>query len=321
MFRDDRMPVLEKYTAQAEREYERLESLQKELAQVQQEISRIREQHEKDLPKVNSLTEEIGGMDRELKVLAGTQKVAKDTTERLRDEREILQGKVLEITEAVGALQDELKRLNARVVHSPEKLKQSIQSLSESITTARTQLVHRETESRQLSTKIEMLQELLNEIRACLQQMSDAEAIVHRHEDELRKLAAEKENVNQETSNLKNLGVREEQLKFQGQSAKDKIERLKANRQAKREQSEARIKRLEAEDKEVASKFGEMSAKMVERRGRYDELQEEIKNCKSTMDMDAVAIQECYEKLRQQTLEYQDNVILSLEELLTHFYE
>ncbi|KAJ1955950.1 kinetochore-associated Ndc80 complex subunit nuf2, partial [Linderina pennispora] len=250
-----------------------------------------------------------------------TQKAATETNNKLRSEKSELQDAVGAISHTIAGLQEELKRLNARVVHSPEKIKEAIAQLTQSIASGRTQLAQKESESRQLAAKIEMLEEILTDIRGCIQQMADAEDIVRRHEEELRKLAAEKENVNQETSNLKNLSVREEQFKYQEESAKGKIERLSQTRQAKREQNATRIANLEKENKEMTARFTEISCKMAEQRARYDELQEEIKRSKSTMEQDAAAIQESYEKLRQQTLEYQDSVILSLEELLGHFYD
>ncbi|ORX72637.1 hypothetical protein DL89DRAFT_264853 [Linderina pennispora] len=294
MFRDDRMPVLEKYTAKADEEYERLQKMQAELAQVQAEIAKIRAQHERDVPQVNKLEEETKAMERDIKKHASTQKAATETNNKLRSEKSELQDAVGAISHTIAGLQEELKKLNARVVHSPEKIKEAIAQLTQSIASGRTQLAQKESESRQLAAKIEMLDEILTDIRGCIQQMADAEDIVRRHEEELRKLAAEKESVSQETSNLKNLSVREEQFKYQDESAKGKIERLSQTRQAK-------------QNKEMTARFTEISCKMAEQRARYDET--------------PAAIQESYEKLRQQTLEYQDSVILSLEELLSHFYD
>ncbi|KAJ1935399.1 kinetochore-associated Ndc80 complex subunit nuf2, partial [Linderina pennispora] len=84
MFRDDRMPVLEKYTAKADEEYERLQKMQAELAQVQAEIAKIRAQHERDIPQVNKLEEETKAMEKEIKKHALTQKAATETNNKLR---------------------------------------------------------------------------------------------------------------------------------------------------------------------------------------------------------------------------------------------
>ncbi|KAJ2789453.1 kinetochore-associated Ndc80 complex subunit nuf2, partial [Coemansia guatemalensis] len=58
MFRDDRMPVLEKYTVQADQQAERLEAMQQELDQVNAHIATIKQQREQEQPRVNSLQTE-----------------------------------------------------------------------------------------------------------------------------------------------------------------------------------------------------------------------------------------------------------------------
>ncbi|KAJ2127701.1 kinetochore-associated Ndc80 complex subunit nuf2, partial [Coemansia sp. RSA 921] len=51
MFRDDRMPTLEKYTAQADEQAERLQSMQQELDQITQRIQAVQEQRAREMPR------------------------------------------------------------------------------------------------------------------------------------------------------------------------------------------------------------------------------------------------------------------------------
>ncbi|KAI9501470.1 kinetochore-associated Ndc80 complex subunit nuf2 [Coemansia spiralis] len=320
MFRDDRMPILEKYTAQADEQAERLEAMQQELDQVSARIEAIREQRKKEQPAVKALQEENKVLREEFVELRETQKSLRDATTTIKAEREELQDSIGAIKYSIAGLQEELGKLRARVVHSPEKIQQAITELSEKILQSRAQVTSNEEKSRQLLYRIEVLEEILEDIRACILLMGEAEETVRQHEEELRYLSRERENVAQESSNLRNLGVREEQLAFQNKSGEEKIERLEKSQLAKREQTAARLKQLQRERVAVSARLEETSKRMSAQRSRFDELQGDIKKARAAMEREVGEIQESYDLLRQQTLEYQDSVIQSLEDLISRFY-
>ncbi|KAJ2262209.1 kinetochore-associated Ndc80 complex subunit nuf2 [Coemansia sp. RSA 376] len=301
MFRDDRMPVLDKYTAQADQQAERLESMQKELDQVQAQIDAIRGQREREAPQAKKLLEGNQVLREELRVLTSAQASLTETTNKIKAEKE--------------GLDD-----SQRVVHSPEKIQAAITELTESIQQSRHQITANEDKARHLAVKIEMLEEIAGDVRSCVQQMIDAEGFVREHEEELRQLTKERESVAQENTQIRNLSVREEQLSFQSKSGQEKIDRLEKSRLVKREQAAAQLKQLQRERAEVSAKLEETGKRMSAQRARFDELQTDIKRERSAMDHVVNDMQISYDALRQQTLEYQDSVIQSLEDLLARFY-
>ncbi|KAJ1720312.1 kinetochore-associated Ndc80 complex subunit nuf2 [Coemansia erecta] len=316
MFRDDHMHILEKYTGQADEQAQRLEMLQVELDQTLAQIAKIQEQREREKEEVVKLSESNNVLREELKALSSKNTLLVETVKGTKAEKEELHDKIVEMNYFIANLQGELALLKARVVHSPEKIQQAIAELNDNITQSRQQVVTSEESAQQLAFKITLLEEIAADIRLCNQQMSEAEATVQQHEDELRHLARMREEVNQILVDIRNSGVRKEQLTFQNRSGEEKIDRLQKSQQAKRELTSAKLEQLKRDRVEISARLDETIKRSSEQRAKFEALQGDIRRERSAMDQEANDIQSSYDQLRQQTLDYQDSITHSLEDLL-----
>ncbi|KAJ1918813.1 kinetochore-associated Ndc80 complex subunit nuf2 [Mycoemilia scoparia] len=308
MFRDDRMPILEKHTLKWEQALQRSEQLQSKIQEIKEKIDDVKLQRESEESDVIRTQEENAELRSELEGLISNQKMLMEQLDDLKEEKERLEGKLATSTEESDKLKLEITRLKARVVHSPEKIQQAIVDLNAQITSAREQLLDNEKRSRKLTSKIGMLEALYQEIQASIRSMQECKDVVEQQEEEMQKLLQNRETIGQLESDINGHKVTKEQLEYTNSNADIRMTRLENTHEKKRAANSERLKKLQVDRIQALEQLEATRRKISEKKAYLDNLAQKISAEKRNIQEEIAQTQSQYDVLRRQTFVYQDEI-------------
>ncbi|KAJ1678945.1 kinetochore-associated Ndc80 complex subunit nuf2, partial [Spiromyces aspiralis] len=265
-------------------------------------------QREAERPDVERTKEENEELRTELKNMISTQTALMEQLNELKGEKETLEEQVTEVNEICDGLKLEITRLRARVVHSPEKIRNAIVELNAQITQTRQQLQDNEVKSRRLASRIELLDGLHQDVIACNRQMEECKEVVEEQEEAMQKLMQGREVVGQIESQINGLNVVKEQLEYKDSNTDLKISRLEGNQEKKREANGERLKKLQQERAQVLDQLEKIRQRVQEKKRYLDELNQKISTEKAKIQEEINQVQGQYDILRRQTFVYQDEI-------------
>lgn len=196
------------------------------------------------------------------------------------------------------------ERLKARVVQNPEQIKQTIKDMQASLASLKGECDAFEQASRNLQTKLESLSQVENDIEMCLQLIKECEVEQAKVEELMQVQSSATDEVYRKQAEIREVGLKEQQLKRQQQSTTEKLARLHAQVDSKRQAMDLRLEALRQE----WSKSGKERSDLQDQLDKYDEVinetRQKIQQMKQQHDSEVSSLQADFQKLKQQVMVY-----------------
>ncbi|RKP04575.1 Nuf2 family-domain-containing protein [Thamnocephalis sphaerospora] len=277
-FREERMVVLEQYTAKSARtiarrpeEYaDQLVMLQQQNQDLAQRLQNLRIQRQQEEPVVQKIKEANAEIHAELRDLKKRQSALTADIEQLKKEKSELSDKLA------------ITQVQARIVHSPEKLRKVIEELNDQLADAKQGVGDKERRARELQTRIEMFQAV-------------------------EELGNDREQIEQ-----KRLQIRELEIKEQVKTAEDKIERLHKSQQQRRDVVARKVGELNQDYARLQHERDETQRKINSQKQIVEEKEQQSLELRRHMEQEMSAIQSEYTRLRNQVESYQDELLRAI---------
>ena len=203
----------------------------------------------------------------------------------------------------INARQDS-NRLRGQIVESPEKLTQALAELNASLANEKENLTSNERRARELLSKLEGLTGVEQDLEKIKALMLDCEAEMAKHDEVMGRLTADQDALACRQAEMKELGLREQQLQRQGALMQEKLHRLVSQQALKRDAAKQKMESLRKEHQDILSERASVQAKVLETERVIKDFQNKITEVRRHHEDEMETIKADFESLRVQVQSY-----------------
>ncbi|RUS27143.1 hypothetical protein BC938DRAFT_483658 [Jimgerdemannia flammicorona] len=273
-------------------------------------LSRVQRADEE--PAIKKAREFNGGMTTELRELKKRQQALAEDIEQLKKVKNAQTDKMTNNQFLTMNTKQELQKLRSQIVQNPEKLKEVINEMSISLNTEKGEAVIKERSTREMQIKFDTMNIVEQEIINCVKLMEVCETEMQKFESVRDKIISDKDTIDNKNNELKELNVKEQQLKRQLATAQDKISRLQRQQAMKRESVQQKLAKLNEEFNLASNERAAVQVKIDENRRIVEELEGKIAELRANYEKEMTGIQSEYLRLKNQVDVYQNEIMQAL---------
>ncbi len=203
-----------------------------------------------------------------------------DLTERLHNNQVLRQN-----------TEREVQKVRSRIVHSPEKLKQALQDMGQSLISEKNALSEKSKKSREVAAKIDALTAIDADLASCIKVMEECESELARVEQAAKRVAQYQELKEQKQLEVRELSVRDQQLSRQLNNSEDKLARATRQLEAKRESTRTRMQKIQEERKWVLAERMEADLEMDRKKSIIEAIEKKILELRNEIEGEVNAVQ------------------------------
>ncbi|KAI8588324.1 kinetochore-associated Ndc80 complex subunit nuf2 [Geranomyces variabilis] len=279
--------------------------MDQENRELSERVNVLRLERAEQEPAVRELRERNSKWEADLRELQRQQAALTANVDRQKKEKAELSDALTKTQMTIMNLKQDCARIKSRIVQSPEKLKASIAEMSDSLTSDKAAVMATEKRARELQAKIDMMSSIEQDIRGCLNLMTECEAEKKKAEAASAKVILDKENLDKRRADSNELEFREEQLKRQLTGANDKIARLEKHQTVKENAMFAKLTRLKEEFRLASIEKAQCQERTDQNSKVIIEMESKAAELRMQESVDAAGLEDMILKLETHVLAYQ----------------
>ncbi|KAJ3415273.1 kinetochore-associated Ndc80 complex subunit nuf2 [Chytridiales sp. JEL 0842] len=300
-FREERLAVFEQCTLKSAEYQMEKQELEEKNREVAEQVNTLRLQRAEEEPAYQKRRDENQKLAADLREFKKTQTAMTNEIEALKKAKAEVTDKSANTQFLVANGKQDCIRLRSRIVPCPEKLQQALVDMNQSVQMEKSNLQTLERRTRDLDSKIEMMTTVDQSVVSCLKVMEECESEMKKANAASAKVQAEMENIEKKKILLRDVDIKEQQMKRQLNNVEEKISRLQKQWEAKKDTNEEKRAKLDQEYQNILQERDTNQIHIDENNKKISELEMKIAELKKKMEMDVASLQDDCNKLQSCT--------------------
>ncbi|PWA03279.1 hypothetical protein BB558_000600 [Smittium angustum] len=312
MFRDERMPIIEKYMAKDEKLLQRNQELIKEIAEIEEQINKIKQKRKDEESAVQEGIQENSKMKALLMEIKDKCENASTKLSNLSKKKNSLEEKVEKMRKSVSDKTSELNYLKARIVHSPEKVQMEIDELERSIIRINQEILDTENYNAKRGSRIEMFNELVVELGKRIDQVNECIENIDKNKSYEKKVAELNEAVASLQRDIKDGEIQKEHLSIQVNNFNETGDLLRKRKEEKGQSLNKKIGELRKTKLINENRLMEIQKSVDTLKNSAREFKNQSNEIKARIANNIGDINANYDELLKQVMKYQQGILMIL---------
>lgn len=307
-FREERMPVYEKYTGAYDEYAGRLQDLEYQNQELIERLEALKNRRNEEEPLIRSAQEQNVSLTNNLRELKKHQTHLTNENDDLKREKNDLVTKISNVQYLLVNVQQDCLKTRSRIVYSPEKLRANIADMTKNLASERLAVANSEKRARELLSKVEAYRQVEQDLTSCIRLMEECESELVRLEDSKTQVSVQRELVDQKQLEVREIDFREQQLRRQYTNVEDKRLRAKRQADAKREAALKRMESIKLEYQAMITERAQRAQEIERKRAIADQTEKKISELKASVAKEVEEIQNEYKKLHGHVETYMEQM-------------
>lgn len=282
--------------------------LAKENEALQAELAGLQEERDAELPEVARVEAEIDMVYGENQSLNNQQATLSAEVRNLKQEANKLQDEASQLSLKLNSASVVEEDLKMQIVHSPQKVKAMLEDIAGAVEREKAALLESDKRNRDLTSRLDAASKIEKEVVRALSMMEEADTEIQKKKKVSKHVKALRAEVASQEHEISQLEATKQHLHRQRASLLERIERLKAQCDVKKQAAEGRVEEqlrhkeaIEADNAAAVAKLHENEAMIRAIEARALEIRESHETLISS-------VLEQYQGLRQAVADYHEEM-------------
>ncbi|CAG8627793.1 13817_t:CDS:10, partial [Dentiscutata heterogama] len=310
-FREDQLHIFNEYEKHSEELMKHNEELSERYKMLFEQVERSKRKRIEDENIVKELVQENAHLMSSMRELKKKQTGLLNEIASLKSTKAEAEEKINNTQFLVVTAKQVLEKLKSRIVVNPEKLKQTIEEMNQTMSKEKDAMLGLGKKVREIQAKVENLSIVEEEISACnkiLDEVINQRNKCEKANKDLRDLQEEIENKRQHSRELQK---KEQLLSRQKQNLEDRLQRQREKHKQRVTETEKKIEALQAEYDRILEERKDSENKAAQQKKIYDEMSAKCTDLFQSWNKEKAEIESEFKTLKDRIEGYHQEILLT----------
>ena len=284
-----------------------------ENAALMAELNTIKEAQAAELPEVERLEKETETVFQENHSLHKQQAALSSEVRGIKQQVNVLTDEASQLRYKLSQARSTGEDLRLQIVHSPQRIKAVLEEIGNAVERERAATSDAEKRSRELAARLEVATKVERDVEKSLSLMEEAENEIKNKKEISQKVKALRAEVADAEHEASQLAATHQHLKRQQAALMDRIDRVRAQCEVKKQAAEGRVEEQLRNKEAIEAENAAAVAKLAENEAAIRSYQDHIMELRETHEHQIGQVLDQYQTLREAVARYHKDMEAAME--------